>query len=236
VFQARFLVLIIHKGTVVVLRLDHNVLLGLLYSEIMFRLALAASPALLLGVVSQHSVEGFVIPSQNQMRASTRLFDVEEDPESLRTTASPLLGIDEDFIPFPSSDLEGPDIVNLCMNALLQNGVPYINAGLETCWNFSSDTCRASQGGSLEHFIQHASNPIFASLVNAESWSVSSTGPIIPGTPTRGAMQTVLTKVVSAGKEREFLWTLQRERRPPRQNCWLIRECLNKDQAYQNTL
>jgi hypothetical protein len=29
---------------------------------------------------------------------------------------------------------------------------------------------------------------------------------------------------------------LQRERRPPRQDCWLVHECLFKDAAYEQTL
>jgi hypothetical protein len=167
-----------------------------------------------------------------------RLFDVEEEPEvSLTTSTSAFLGLDEHFVAFPNRVYEATEIVDLCMNALLQNEEPYANAGLEVCWNFSSDRCRAAQGSSFESFLRFSQNPVFGSMVNAESWSVKSTGPIIPGTQTRGAMQTVLTEVIPAkGRTREFLWTLQRERRPPRQDCWLIHECIFKDAAYLQTL
>jgi hypothetical protein len=33
-----------------------------------------------------------------------------------------------------------------------------------------------------------------------------------------------------------FLWTMQRERRPPRQNCWLVHEVLFVNNAFQQTL
>lgn len=67
-----------------------------------------------------------------------------------------------------------------------------INAGLEVCFNFSSDNCRAALGGTLEKFIAYASNPTFGSMIRAREWSKVCVGPLIAGSPTRGAMQTVL--------------------------------------------
>jgi hypothetical protein len=146
-------------------------------------------------------------------------------------------GLDEDYIIFPHTDFDGPDIVKVCMDALLKANEPFANAGLEVCWNFSTDRCRAAQGGSLEKFIEFARNPVFASMVNAQSWIVKSMGPIIPGTPTRGAMQTVLIEVLpQKGGPRDFLWSLQCERRPPKQGCWLVHECIAKENAWSQTL
>jgi hypothetical protein len=192
---------------------------------------------LLLVSVSFQVAHSFVIQGKFR-RSDVRLFDVEEEPEaSLTASTSAFSGLDEHFVAFPNRVYEGTEIVDLCMNALLNNEEPYANAGLEVCWNFSSDRCRAAQGSSFESFIRFSQNPVFGSMVNAQSWSVKSTGPIIPGTQTRGPMQTVLTEVIPAkGRTREFLWTLQRERRPPRQDCWLIHECIFKDAAYQQTL
>jgi hypothetical protein len=34
---------------------------------------------------------------------------------------------------------------------------------------------------------------------------------------------------------RVFLWTMQKERRPPRQNCWLVHEVLHKRNAFLQT-
>lgn len=179
----------------------------------------------------------------NSRGPQTRLFDVEaQDPSSSSEEEvlvnDAALGLDEEFVAFPSRDYKAPEVVEVCMNALLRNGEPYANAGLEVCWNFSSDRCRASQGGSLEVFIEFADNPVFSTMVDAASWDVVSQGNEIPGTPTRGAMQTVLAAVTKedGGKSREFLWTLQKERRPPRQDCWLVHECIAKDAAYEHTL
>jgi hypothetical protein len=107
----------------------------------------------------------------------------------------------------PASDLNAENVVIACIDAMLQNDVPWSNAGLETCFDFSSDRCRAGLGGSLDEFISYASNPTFGSMINAQSYEILSVGPIIAGTATRGAMQTVLVRVTPAkGGDRRFLW------------------------------
>ena len=138
-----------------------------------------------------------------------------------------------DFLPNPNPDIEGPDVVRICMESL-GNAKGETSEGLEVCFNFSSDHLKAFFGGNLERFLEHANNPVFASLVKCTEWEIVSIGPVIPGTNTRGAMQTVLMDV-KAPEQRRFLWTLQRERRPPRQNCWLVHECLFVKNAFQLT-
>lgn len=166
--------------------------------------------------------------------SSTRLCDVEGSYESNRLNEFDIFdaGLDEHFVLFPSPSYEGAEIVDACMEALLYNENPYKNAGLEVCWNFASDSCRASKGGSFEAFIGFANNPVFSSMVNALSWTLKSTGNLIPKTNTRGEMQTFVIEVEnSKGRKRDFVWTLQKERRPPRQNCWLVHECLSRRAA-----
>ena len=140
-------------------------------------------------------------------------------------------------LPEPTPDLSAEDAVRICMGCLLTNDEPKANAGLEVCFNFSSDRCRAALGGSLENFILYASNPTFGSMINAKEWTKAKVGPIIAGTNTRGAMQTVLVDLKPAsGRDRRFLWTMQQERRPPNQGCWLVHECIYVENAYSLTL
>jgi hypothetical protein len=132
------------------------------------------------------------------------------------------------------TDMTAQDVVTTCMNALLQNDKPRNNAGLEVCFDYSSDRCRAALGGSLEEFILYASNPTFGSMTNAIEYTIVNVGTIIPATVFRGAMQTVLINVTPAnmgGDCRTFLWTMQQERRPPRQGVWLVHECIFVDIA-----
>jgi len=203
--------------------------------------------ALMLIFGTMTSCRSFMLPARGTtFKRTVRLYESEgldpviPDKARAKTDndgSSSFMGIDEDFVPFPHRDYTAPDVVQMCMDMLTRNGEPYANAGLEVCFNFSSDRCRAAQGGSLEMFIQYAHNPTFASMVNALEWQVLSTGPIIQGTPTRGAMQTVLVNVQpQKGDARRFLWTLQQERRPPRQGCWLVWECLSVENAYSHTL
>lgn len=98
-------------------------------------------------------------------------------------------------------------VVIQCMDAMQQNDVPWLNHGLEICFDFSSDRCRAALGGSLDEFISYASNPTFGSMTNAKSYEIVNVGPIIAGTPTRGSLQTVLVKVTQEKwEDKHFLW------------------------------
>lgn len=203
----------------------------------MLRLALFfVTPVLFTLQVHSFAVGPGTIACVDKKTSSTRLFDIEQPYQSRRLDEFDIFdtGLDEDFILFPCPSYDASEIVGLCMEALLYNEKPYHNAGLEVCWNFSSDRCRASQGGSLEAFVKFANNPVFSSMVHAVSWNLKATGNLIPKTNARGEMQTFLIEVeTTRGKKKEFLWTLQKERRPPRQNCWLVHACVLPGASYQ---
>ena len=131
-----------------------------------------------------------------------------------------------DFLPCPNPDVGAVDVVHICMDALMSS-----DDGLEVCFNFGTGTLQKSFDPE-----QWASNPSFKSLLECTSYEIASVGNEIPGSNTRGAMQTVLMDVQSPeSRDKRFLWTLQRERRPPRQNCWLVHEVLFTDMAFQQT-
>lgn len=115
--------------------------------------------------------------------------------------------INENNSSLNTADATARDVVVACMDGLLNNDKPWANAGLELCWDYSSDRNRAAQGGSFVEFVTYASNPTFSTMVDAKEYSIENVGSYIPGTNTRGAMQTVLVKVQSLkGEERSFLW------------------------------
>ncbi len=165
------------------------------------------------------------------------------EPETEAPTMSSL-NINPNCIELPTSnqDITPEELVTLSMNSLMDNDTPKRNAGLEVCFNFSSDSCRASNGGSLEAFIQYGEHcPVFQYMVNCLNWKTLSVGPEIPGTNTRGAMKTMLVEVTPRDDkgyglvEKRFIWTLMKERRPPRQGCWLVHECISVDNAFAMT-
>ena len=148
----------------------------------------------------------------------------------------------DDFLPQPGPDLEAVEVVHACMKTLLDHR----DAGLEVCFNFASDRCRAALGGSLDEFNQYANNPIFGYLVHCSEYEIVSVGPEIQGTPTRGAMQTILMDAKQSSSDtpegdsgdttpRRFLWTMVKERRPPRQGFWTIHEVIYTNYIFQMT-
>jgi hypothetical protein len=178
-----------------------------------------------------------------------------------------------DFLPRPDPRYSALNVVSMCMETLLSSSK---SDGLDVCFGFSNDRCRAAIGGSLVEFQLYAENPTFRHLVHCEAWDIVKVGDLIPAAiPHRGAMQTVLMRAVTRrkpnvvgqssmaawanddtgagrpddddpGKRRRgqqpqeesrlFLWTLQQERRPPRQDCWLVHEVLYVENAYLQTL
>jgi hypothetical protein len=185
-----------------------------------------------------------------------------------------------DFLPRPDPRYSALDVVSMCMETLLLSSSKLSNQnndGLDVCFGFSNDRCRAAIGGSLTEFQLYAENPTFRHLVRCDAWDIVKVGEVIPAAiPHRGAMQTILMRAVTRNKKpnvgkssmaaaawadddtgsgrpddddlgkrrrgqpqeegRLFLWTLQQERRPPRQDCWLVHEVLYVNNAYLQTL
>lgn len=119
-----------------------------------------------------------------------------------------------DFIPHPNPTFTALDVVTTCMNAFVDNEQneptpkSYYNTdndessfGLEVCFYFSSDKCRAATGRTLPEYKEYAQNPTFAHLTECASYDVLAVGPVIPGTLHRGAMQTVL--IAAHGRRRD---------------------------------
>lgn len=205
--------------------------------------SLEKSQNLHLGSIANHRSIGSSIFSGI---GSSDIGDINDDTHSGLGTNS--LGTPESLAPLPTSNnfMTPEEVVTTCMSYL--QGKPDLahlheQAGLEICYNFSSDSCRMANGGSLESFLQYANNPVFQSMVNCARWDVVNVGPEIPATPTRGSMQTVLVHIIprladdgAERNDRHFLWTIVRERRPPRQGHCVVHECVAVENAFAHTL
>lgn len=150
----------------------------------------------------------------------------------------------------PSESLMPEHVVATLCRGLQHNHVPDADTGLRRLFAFATYECRAAltarQGkDSVERFVQHANSPAFISLLGCKSFALCGEPTLIPGTPTRGSMATVVVEVEEdlgfryrSGLERpegeralkstkeKFLFTLVQERRPPLQGCWLVKEVL----------
>lgn len=142
----------------------------------------------------------------------------------------------------PSKDLEPREVVDVLMLALQHNDEPSTDSGFATCFAFADEMCRAAVAGSgghatLEDFVHYAKNPTFLTMVNCVRYDFVGDCNVIPGSQTRGALATQMVEVETKdNRKRQFLWTLQQQRRPPYQGMYLVRECLAKDRAIYKTL
>ena len=189
-----------------------------------------------------------------------------------KTPAVAMENIYSDLLPNPNPTFQAIDVVHACMDTFIENRHDS-KVGLDVCFAFSNDRCRAAIGGNINEFYQYATNPTFTYLTSCVSYRIISMGPIIQGTTHRGSMQTVLIDVIPSittsmiqpsskpsqqypsktntkqqssnqnsscnntpAPPRRFLWTLQQERRPPLQHCWMIHEVLYTKNAFQQTL
>lgn len=191
---------------------------------------------------------------------TTHAYNVLPTRQRLATAAATVVTEVEhynDFLPSPHPSLTAVDVVSACMNTLLLESR---TAGLEVCFHFSSDRCRAAIGGSLEEFRNYSENPTFGFLIQCQAWEIVKVGDIISGTAHRGDMQTILMRATTRERnapraqssmaaaasndsakqeeqeERRFLWTLQQERRPPLQDCWMVHEVLYVENAFFQTV
>ena len=104
--------------------------------------------------VSQSSQSGILTSSSVVTKKTsfhdTKLYGIDfdgiGDDEECDFTDGDLSQVDlSKCLPFPSPDILAENVVTLCMDALSCNDEPKANAGLEVCFNFSSDRCRAGE-------------------------------------------------------------------------------------------
>ncbi|CAN0358805.1 unnamed protein product [Laminaria digitata] len=91
-------------------------------------------------------------------------------------------------------------------------------------FDFSSGMCRRAVGGTAESFIKEARYSVFGATVDCESFDLAPMQTV----GDRFATQ-VVSVVASDGRRRRFLWTLERQRRPPDAGKWLIYGVVSSD-------
>mmetsp|Transcript_46684 Transcript_46684/g.145804 ORF Transcript_46684/g.145804 Transcript_46684/m.145804 type:complete len:221 (-) Transcript_46684:180-842(-) len=142
----------------------------------------------------------------------------------------------------PSPEISPEEVVRACNVGLKYDDVPMPDHGFGICYAFADNMCKAANAprgrhSTLEYFIKFANNPTFGSMVNMKSFELLGECNEIEGSPTRGALATQLVQIeTKEGRERKFLWTLQKQRRPPLTDCWLVHEVLATEMAYYQTL
>jgi len=153
--------------------------------------------------------------------------------------------------PYPHIGLNALTAVEACLDTLIDH-VHYRDQrfGLEQCYHFSNEHCKAKLGGSLESFEQFIRSPIYGALAECLWYQIDHVGPLSPGDRSRGEMQTVLVDAFpsndieeedgssNATHRRRFIFTMMKERNPasPFENCWLIHDVTYVPNAYHQAI
>ncbi|CAM9301686.1 unnamed protein product [Ectocarpus sp. 8 AP-2014] len=124
----------------------------------------------------------------------------------------------------PSPALPPTQVIGLLMAALQRNDDPAENDGLRTVFEFSSGMCRRAVGGTAESFIKEARYSVFGATVGCQSFTLEPMSMVADRLATQ-----VVSVVASDGRQRRFLWTLERQRRPPDAGKWLIYGVVSSD-------
>jgi len=156
----------------------------------------------------------------------------------------------------PDPSLDALQVVNLCCRSLQLVDNPTSNAGLERCFPFFSWQCRkavtARQGGdTVERFCKYGVlSPALQPFMGAQKVNIGDMTIIDAKPPIRGAIATFPVEIkVSplfsvthmSGTERKgvtepavmnMVIRLEQQRRPPNQNCWLVREIMDIRMAF----
>ena len=125
----------------------------------------------------------------------------------------------------PCAELGPEEVVPMLMRALRLNDYPYINAGLQTVYDWSSDMCRLACGRNVDAFIQMSKASVFGMCIGITECSLRDPGLV------GNDMFSVTVEVPSPDSRpnRFFLWQLRKERRPPAAGAWLVHAVIASD-------
>lgn len=160
------------------------------------------------------------------------------------------------FPEMPSPDIEPEDVLQSCLRSLQFVDHPTPSEGLKRCFPFFTWMCRkvvtARQGGdTVERFMQYGElSPALQPFMGATRIEVGD-GTFTSGSNTRGDLMSYLVTIHgstanclqhSSGFVKDGISStppvtnivvrLERNRRPPMQGCWLIREVMDVNQAF----
>jgi hypothetical protein len=80
--------------------------------------------------------------------------------------------VDAPELPQPNSELQPGEVVQIIIDALAENDYPFIDAGIETTFNFASPANKVSTGP-LERFVMLVKGPVFGKMINHRDSTLS---------------------------------------------------------------
>ena len=114
----------------------------------------------------------------------------------------------------PDPKYSPADVVNLQMNALKNNNIPYPNAGIEISFRFASPENK-KHTGPIERFKLLFKNEDYAPMLNYSSLEI---GPVKYIQDSANVPIFIMSK---EGKKTLYIFRLDKQTQPPYENCWM---------------
>jgi len=80
--------------------------------------------------------------------------------------------VDAPPLPQPSPELQPGEVVQIIIDALAKNDLPFPDAGIETTFNFASPANKVNTGP-LERFVMLVKGPVFGKMINHRDSTLS---------------------------------------------------------------
>ena len=136
----------------------------------------------------------------------------------------------------PRLDLSPEDIPPLLMEALQNNDVPNIDAGLQAMWNFAGGNTHFIFERNRTDFIESAHETanefptsFYGAAMYGRSWEMETPVNRVGG-PDGWIATQVMKTISSDGRMRRWQWELRKNRRPPDMGIWLVESIGSSDQ------
>jgi len=139
----------------------------------------------------------------------------------------------------PRPDLPPEDIPSLLMEALVNNDFPTVDAGLNSVWEFATDTMRFIFKNNRTDFIVSAHETadkfptsFYGAAMRGKSWKLESPLNRVGGEDGWIATQ-VMQTISSDGRLRRWQWELRKKRQPPGRGNWFVESVGSSDRKGQ---
>ena len=115
----------------------------------------------------------------------------------------------------PTPEINPEEVVKIQLSSLMNNNVPYLNAGIEQTWEFAHPNNRMYTGP-LDNFIRMIKNPSYAMMIDHLDHN------IIPVQEQENSSYYFVELTDSNGKKFGFEWTVEKvEQSGEFKDCWM---------------
>lgn len=136
----------------------------------------------------------------------------------------------------PRPELLPQEVPDLLMVALKQNDVPVPNAGLQSVWDFSSDTTKFVYQDNITEFMEDAHKTaeslptsFYGVAMKGKGYIMEGKLHFVGGSDDPWIATQIMRTISSDGRMRRWQWELRKHRRPPNLGAWYVESIGSSD-------